>query len=267
MTAAPSRIPAAAPAWVRSLVAGPDRPVRIVHRGNDAVYLDVDGSCLGVLSTAATAVPCAARTALAALPATVQAAEQAWVGEGRVLLGASEVVLARTVDTAVPRLRPDAVHEIAARLDLALGGRADHVREELPGDSLRALEAGRPEAVPALLGRGSGLTPVGDDVLAGWVATAVAGSAPTEGETPVAAAVARQAAATTTLLSATLLDCARRGEVVPQFRTLLLTVAAPGRPDVDDALDALLRVGHTSGAGLALGTVLALRHLASRSST
>jgi hypothetical protein len=264
---APSRIPAAAPAWVRSLVAGPDRPVRIVHRGNDAVYLDVDGSCVGVLSTAATAVPCAARTALPDLPAEVQAAEQAWVGEGRVVLGASEVVLARTVDTAVPRLRPDAVREIATRLDRALGGRADHVRAELPADALVSLEAGHPGAVPALLGRGSGLTPVGDDVLAGWVATTVAGSAPSAEETPVASAVAQHAPATTTLLSATLLDCARRGEVIPQFRTLLLTVAAPGRPDVDDALDALLRVGHTSGAGLALGTVLALRHLASRSPT
>jgi hypothetical protein len=266
MTAAPSRIPAAASAWVRSLVAGPDRPARVVHRGNDAVYLDVGGSCVGVLSTSATAVPCAARTALPALPPEVQAAEQAWVGEGRLLLGGSEVVLARTVDAAVPRLRPAAIRDIATRLDRALGGRADHVRAELPADALGALEAGDPDAVPALLGRGSGLTPVGDDVLAGWVATVVAGSTGAD-ESPVAAAVARQAAAMTTLLSATLLDCARRGEVIPQFRTLLLSLATPGQSDGDDSLDALVRVGHTSGAGLALGTLLALRHLASRSST
>jgi hypothetical protein len=266
MTAAPSRIPAAAPAWVRSLVAGPDRPVRVVHRGSDAVYLDVGGSCVGVLSTSATAVPCAARTALPTLPAEIQAAEQAWVGEGRVLLGGSEVVLARTVDAAVPRLRPAEIRDIATRLDGALGARADHVRAELPDDALLALEAGDPDTVPTLLGRGSGLTPVGDDVLAGWVATVVAGS-PRANETAVAAAVARQAAAMTTLLSATLLDCARRGEVIPQFRTLLLSLAAPGGTDVDEALDDLLRVGHTSGAGLALGTELALRHLASRSST
>jgi hypothetical protein len=267
MTAAPSRIPAAAPAWVRSLVAGPDRPVRVVHRGSDAIYLDVGGSCVGVLSTSATAVPCAARTALPTLPAEVQAAEQAWVGEGRVLLGGSEVVLARTVDAAVPHMPLAEIRDVGARLDRALGGQADHVRAELPEAALLALEVGDPDTVPTLLGRGSGLTPVGDDVLAGWVATAVAGSAPTADETPVAAAVARQAAAMTTLLSATLLDCARRGEVIPQFRALLLSLAAPGRTDVDDALDALLRVGHTSGAGLALGTVLALRHLASRSST
>jgi hypothetical protein len=264
---APSRIPAAAPAWVRSRVAGPDRPVRVVHRGDDAVYLDVGGSCIGVLSTAATAVPCAARTALPELPAEVRTADGAWVGEGRVLLGGSEVVLARTVDAAVPRLAPATVPDIAARLDLAVGGRTDHVREELPEDALLALEAGRPDAVPNLLGRGSGLTPVGDDVLAGWVATTVAGSVPSAEETPVAAAVAQHAPAMTTLLSATLLDCARRGEVIPQFRALLLTLAAPGRSDVEDALGTLLRVGHTSGAGLALGTVLALRHLASRSST
>jgi hypothetical protein len=267
MTPAPSRIPAAASAWVRSLVAGPDRPVRIVHRGNDAVYLDVGGSCVGILSTTATAVPCAARTALPALPVEVQAAEQAWVGEGRVLLGGSEVVLARTVDAAVPRLHPAGVRDICTRLDGALGGRADHVHAELPEVALAALEAGDPAAVPALLGRGSGLTPVGDDVLAGWVATTVAGSAPATEATPVTAAVAQHAPTMTTLLSATLLDCAGRGEVIPEFRTLLLSLSDPGRTDVDDALDALLRVGHTSGAGLALGTVLALRHLASRSPT
>jgi len=33
-----------------------------VHRGRDAVYLDLDGWCLGVVGTRATAVPCALRT-------------------------------------------------------------------------------------------------------------------------------------------------------------------------------------------------------------
>ncbi len=71
----------------------------------------------------------------------------------------------------------------------------------------------------------------------------------------------------TTLLSATLLDCARRGDVVPEFRRLLVDLTGPDTAGLDDSLTALLRVGHTSGAGLALGTLLALRHLASRSTT
>ncbi len=281
-----NRIPAAAPAWVRSLVAGPETAARVVHPGADAVYLDVDGSCVGVLSTAATAVPCGVRTALPALPADLLGETAAHVGGGRVLLGSTEVVVARTVDASVPPLRAEVVSDGGETLAAVVGERVDHVRAELPAEALDALVSGDPDAVPSLLGRGSGLTPVGDDVLAGWLATTVAASraaavptpaaaAPTGAvpgaadESPVALAVAVHAATSTTLLSATLLDCARRGDVIPQFRTLLQTLpralAAQDRDRLDEAVSALLRVGHTSGAGLMLGTVLALRHLASRS--
>ena len=259
-----SRIPAAAPAWVRALVAGPDRVARVVHRGPDAVYLDVAGSCLGVLSTAATAVPCAARTALPDLPGELLTAQSAQVGGGRIALDGADVVVVRTVDASVPQVAVGDMLSWGSRLDDAVGDRVDHVRAELPPEALDHLAAGRPEAVLALLGRGSGLTPVGDDVLAGWLATVVAASVPAA-ETPVGTSTRQHAPTTTTLLSATLLDCARRGDVIPQYRSLLLSLAHPGRGSVDDAVGDLLRVGHTSGAGLVLGTLLALRHLASRS--
>lgn len=266
-----SRIPAAAPAWVRSVVAGPDRPVRVVHRGADAVYLDADGVCLGVLSARATAVPCGARTSLPHLPEGLLDESVAWVGEGRVALGGTDVVVARTVGAAVPPLGLDRVSIAERRLTCAVGDRVGHVRAELPATALDGLVAGRADAVPALLGRGSGLTPVGDDVLAGWLATTVA--ATTAAGTPATGAVAeevdRLAPGSTTLLSSTLLDCARRGDVIPQFRAVLLDLAAPGDGDVDGSVDgsvdALVRVGHTSGAGMVLGTLLALRNLASRS--
>lgn len=261
-----TRIPAAAPAWVRSVLAGPDRPARVVHRGSDAVYVDVDGSCLGALSTAATAVPCAVRTGLPELPPRLLVAEHATVGGGRLALGDTDLVVTRTVAADVPRLGAAEVLGTSRRLTAAVADRAEHVRAELPGDALETLVAGRAEAVPALLGRGSGLTPLGDDVLAGWVATVVAVNGPSD-DAPVVDAVARHAPAMTTLLSATLLDCARRGDVIPQFRTLLLALAGPDQRAIDDAVDALLKVGHTSGAGLTLGAVLALRHLASRSHT
>lgn len=258
-----SRIPAAAPAWVRSLVAGPDRPVRVVHRGSDAVYLDADGVCLGVLSARATAVPCGVRTSLAHLPEGLLDESVAWVGDGRVALGGTDVVVARTVGAAVPPLDLARVPTAEQRLASAAGDRVQHVRDELPEDALAGLVAGRADVVPALLGRGSGLTPVGDDVLAGWLATTVASS--TAAGSDVAEEVGRLAASSTTLLSSTLLDCARRGDVIPQYRTVLLDLGAPGDSDVDGSVDALLRVGHTSGAGMVLGTLLALRHLASRS--
>ena len=67
----------------------------------------------------------------------------------------------------------------------------------------------------------------------------------------------------TTLLSATLLDCAQRGEVLPEFRALVVAlhrgrrVRRP-RHEVADAAVALADVGHTSGAGLLLGAALRL---------
>lgn len=260
-----SRIPAAAPAWVRSMVAGPDRPVRVVHRGADAVYLDADGTCLGVLSARATAVPCGVRTSLPHLPEALLDESVARVGEGRVALGSTDVVVARTVGAAVPRLDGARVRVAEQRLGDAVGDRVQHVPDELPADALEGLVAGRADVVPALLGRGSGLTPVGDDVLAGWLATTVAAAPDTAAASEVGTEVARLAPGGTTLLSSTLLDCARRGDVIPQFRAVLLDLGAPGESDVGGSVDTLLRVGHTSGAGMVLGTLLALRHLASRS--
>jgi hypothetical protein len=261
---ATTRIPAAAPARVRSVLAAPDRAARVVHRGTDAVYLEVDGACLGILSTRATAVPCAVRTALPVLPEALLRSDVAWVGEGRLVLAGTEVVVARTVDVTVPRLGADRSAEAEQLLRECVAGRVDHVSDELPRAAVEALAGGDAAAVPALLGRGGGLTPVGDDVLAGWLATAAATDRLDEDE-PVAAAVARLAPSSTTLLSATLLDCARRGEVIPEFRHLLLDLAGEEPTGLRGSVDALLGVGHTSGAGLLLGTLLALRHLASRS--
>ena len=258
-----TRLRAAAPSWVRAVVAGEDRPAQVVHRGTDAIYLAVGSVCVGVLSTAATAVPCAVRTAVAQLPSELLEDPAARVGEGRISLGPFDVVVARTVDAAVPRLDRRATDIALQRLTGSAGDTVREVRGELPATALDGLATGAADAATELLGRGSGLTPVGDDVLAGWLATAAAYGHPAD-TAPVADAVAHDAHAATTLLSATLLDCARRGDVIPQFRTLLLDLADPRGTRVDDSVAALLRVGHTSGAGMALGTLLALRHLASR---
>lgn len=276
------RVVAAAPALVGELLAGPARAVPVLHSGADAVYLDLRGSTpstapssaapdlavLGVLSTAATAVPCGLQTTLPRLPADVAGATRAVLGDGRVLLGGTEAVVTRTVDATVPRIPAAAVAPAARVLAEVVGDRTAGVRAELTAEALAALAAGSAHCAPELLGRGSGLTPVGDDVLCGWLATAVATRAPVG--TALADAVRRLAPAATTALSATLLGCATRGEVLPQFRRLVLDLADPA-PDLDARVavdvDALLRVGHTSGAGLLLGASIALHHLASRSLT
>ena len=245
----------------------------MLHRGDDAVYLAVDGGVLGVLSSTATAVPCALQTTLSRLPDELRLAAHAVVGDGRVVLGGTEVVPARRVDASVPRLPRAAVARATRLLDLTVGDRLAPVRAELPAQALADLARGAADGVPDLLGRGSGLTPVGDDVLCGWLAldgaAAVAGVRAGAADGPVRDAVRRLAPAATTALSATLLACALRGEVLPQFRLLVLDLADPRTTDLEPRLcsraEALLRVGHTSGAGLLLGATLALHHLASRS--
>jgi hypothetical protein len=111
-------------------------------------------------------------------------------------------------------------------------------------------------AVDLLAGRGEGLTPAGDDVLAGyagWMATA---------GTPVR--VADAAADRTTGLSLAYLRCAERGELPAAAEAL---IAALGREDVAAAARsarALARWGATSGRALMLGMDAAARRCRAR---
>jgi uncharacterized protein DUF2877 len=103
-----------------------------------------------------------------------------------------------------------------------------------------------------LLGRGPGLTPQGDDVLAGYLAGAAAYGIPAD---DVRALVDGEAASRTTTLSAALLRHAAVGEAIPQVSGLLDALA--GSRPLDPALAELFAVGHTSGAALASGVVAA----------
>lgn len=207
-------IPVSAPPRVRSHLAGaPDGAVTLVHRGRDAVYAEVAGRCVGVVGVRASAVPCALRTALDHLDVT-----SAHLAGGVLHLDGEPLVVGRIVDVSVPRL-PRAT-----------------APAPLPGD------------VRTMVGRGDGLTPYDDDVLCGWLAVHRAAGLPT----PEADAAIRACLDRTTLLSATLLDCAMHGEVIPEFAAWL---AAPDDPDRTAALAA---VGHTSGRGMLEGARLAL---------
>ena len=72
----------------------------MLHRGPDAVYVDVAGRCVGVVGTRATAVPCALRTALDRLPDVARAS----VRGGVLHLDDEPLAVGRLVDVAVPRL-------------------------------------------------------------------------------------------------------------------------------------------------------------------
>jgi hypothetical protein len=207
---------------VRALLrSAPDGPVPVVHRGRDAVYVEIAGRCVGVVSRRATAVPCALRAATDTLP------EIRWARLDTGVLHLDDVALpvGRVVEVRVPTIR-----------------------------TLVTTPAPAPGDVGAMVGRGDGLTPYDDDVLCGWLAVhRAAGVATGEVDAAVRACLDR-----TTLLSATLLDCAMHGEVIPEFGRWLGAVGTAAEPALAGTLAA---VGHTSGRGLLQGARAALDHL------
>ena len=162
------------------------------------------------------------------------------------------LAVGRVVDAHVPRLvlpEPRPGTAVPAAPPAAVAGFAESAG--LVRDPARSLD---PADVARLVGRGDGLTPLGDDVLCGWLALhRAAGRA-----TLVVDAAVRSLLSRTTLLSATLLECALHGEVLPEFAAY---VAAIGTPDEPDRAAALAAVGHTSGAGLLYGALLARAEL------
>jgi hypothetical protein len=112
-------------------------------------------------------------------------------------------------------------------------------------------------AVAGLVGRGDGLTPLGDDVLSGWLVAHRAAGVPT----PAVDDAVRRALPRTTTLSATLLECALAGEC-PDLVAAYLRALGTRHEEASRA--ALAALGHSSGSGLAHGVDLALTVLARR---
>jgi hypothetical protein len=237
--AAPTRV------WQRLRTAA-DGPREMVHAGAAALYVDLDGDVLGLLSATATRVPCGLWSRLPDLSHLTR--RDVRVSGGRLVLGDVPVRITRLADVRVPPLDPHRLgrHEawspgrpvpMTSGVDLPAGGRLS------------------PADVAGLVGHGPGLTPLGDDVLAGWLVTRAAAGAPD----PAVSDAVRRLRDRTTSLSATLLDCALRGEALPELRAWL---TALGTPAEEVAAEALERVGATSGTGLLAGATLALRSLA-----
>lgn len=107
----------------------------------------------------------------------------------------------------------------------------------------------------ALGGLGPGLTPAGDDALAGilLVTRALRGPAAEAGLVAVAQAVP------TTSVARAQLEWAARGQGVEPVHDLLAALAGSDEPAVRVHLGALRGLGHTSGADLAYGLALGLR--------
>ena len=115
-----------------------------------------------------------------------------------------------------------------------------------------------PAAVGALAGLGPGLTPSGDDVLGGLlVVLAVAGHDGRELRRAVDGAP-------THAISCAFLTWAARGQAVEPVHRLLDALAASDPAAVRRHQEAVLALGHTSGADLLLGLRVGLGALVSR---
>jgi hypothetical protein len=260
-----SQFVAAGPSAVGDLLRGEARPAVVLGAFPTAMYLRLaGGEVIALLTRDAVLLPLGLRLSTHSSDHPLHR----WtgpvrVGSSQVQVGDRSVRLSRAVSVRAPtNLSPNrrAISHASRKL-----GRLDPA-EPRPGP-LEVLLSAQPVKAPAatidhFLGVGPGLTPSGDDILAGFMVGAWSFGLVDD---QLRTAVFEAAPAGTTDLSAALLRCACRGESIPQV-SAFVTALAEGTVSnrlVDDALVELCQIGHTSGLALATG-VLAAAKMASR---
>jgi hypothetical protein len=167
---------------------------------------------------------------------------------GRLVLGERAVSLERARERPAPVGRvacTRAARTAAAAVDAELAAPSPALR-----DGLAALAAGHlDDAAGRLAGRGDGLTPAGDDVLAGYVAARAAAGFPVT----LSALAARRSSA----LSLAYLRCAERGELPDVAARLLAAICRGSAPAALAALPGVRSWGASSGEALARGIIAA----------
>ncbi len=257
----PVVLPGALSPLTADLVLGPRRTALVVAVSRHGTYLALGARVLPVLGRGAPALPGALRLAGDAGPAVLGATtgDRVEVGERMVRLPAATVRAART-------WRP---HRVGSGSSVRSGGDARRVRAALAAATADApawLSAGAHRAVTDLdpsaavhdlVGRGPGLTPSGDDALAGALLLLRA-CGDHAGRLDALVAAVRARAGSTTAVSAALLDAAADGWAAPEVVALVDAVAVADAQAVATALPAVLATGHTSGRDLVTGVAAAL---------
>jgi hypothetical protein len=228
--------------WLRS---APGGPVDVLHQCGQAVHVGIGGRCVSVLAATAPGLPNSLRTALSRV--TTGAVPTPYVEDGTLHLDGRALVTGRLVDVRAPRLDP-------ARVPQTSPADIIGIPRPCPAGLVALPDRVTPATVWSLVGRGDGLTPLGDDVMCGWLA----GHRALGVATPAVDDVVRRLLPRTTTLSATLLECAMEGEVADALADLIRALGTTREPGARAVLAA---VGHSSGAGLAHGLDLALADL------
>ena len=266
-------LPQVSPAWastaVSELVCGRHQEATVLACTAVASYLSVPepGSCtpvVAILAKGAVRLPIGVSILTGELP---EAGSTVAIGDGAIATRHHIWRPARWWDP-----RP---HLVAGGL-FENGSELVSVLESEPGASFGialaeairvgdALARGNSEEALALIGFGPGLTPAGDDVVAGALATLGLGGRLDDG---LRGTIDAHASTRTTALSAALLAAAGKGQVIPQAATLLSVISAgPSVDQLRSAAAELFGVGATSGHDLCAGIagVLASSALSARS--
>jgi Protein of unknown function (DUF2877) len=257
------------------LLSGPRTPARVRGISGPACYLDADGIIVVVENADGAGLPNAVRVAHPARPPLqLGTDDQVVLGRGALTVGGRELPVHRWWDpyVRVGSSRLDAAGVAVATATLRSAATSTEPVAFAPPDCSALAQALRTRddaavaaAATALLGRGPGLTPAGDDVLAGLLAalrvlgpslsSEVAGRVAATADA-LATAVTGPAHERTTALSAQLLAHADRGAVALPVADVLRAVA--GRGALVASAARLARVGHTSGRDLLTGIALAV---------
>ena len=261
------RMPGVASTAVRDLLSEPQTPATVLGAATHAVWLLAGDDVLVASTNDATRLPNSVEIGVEAAAGALQTVRHGapvTVGLGQVLFEGLTVDVVRWWNP-----RPALPRTSAAQLAAAFAGLPTTVPdvESLPLSAALSERSGSAllRAAESLIGRGPGLTPEGDDYLAGALAaTRTLGGALGCTDTGVmldsiAGSLKRLASTRTTTFSASLINHAVDGQVAAPAGSLLR--ALTGRGDVTDSYRNLTHVGHTSGPALAAGMILGARSL------
>jgi hypothetical protein len=222
----PAQLAAAGPARVHALISDPIRPADVLGRFATALYLRLAGrEVIALLSSDAVRLPIGLilPTSSREFPLS-HLSGPVLVGSGAVRVGGWSCRVSRLISPRAPGpLTPDrdACEHLRHRLTHYQSADPDLGLPNSLLDDAHSTETAA-DLVRRLLGAGPGLTPAGDDVLAGLLVGLWSFGQPAES---LRLAVLAGLPAGTTDLSAALLRCAARGESIPQVNQLLRTLS------------------------------------------
>lgn len=254
-------LPAAASLGIADLLRGSPLPGFIRGTTSGGGWLDLGGHVVVLSGPGGSRLPNGISvTDLDLAPSD----EHCVAGDSRLRLGAIEIEIVRWWDPR-PAFPPFNLDVLAARTI-----EASHMLDRRDDGVLRdAIRRGDPVAirtgVRGLLGRGRGLTPEGDDFLAGVLAgLALLGSSIDDVRSilalkALAPVIEIEAPFRTTSLSASLLRHATAGETAGPVGALIRSLA--GRGDLASAISGLEGLGATSGLAMGCGVLLAVETL------